>query len=116
MIRRPPRSTQSRSSAASDVYKRQTLDLDKKAYYQFALTPDSHPHFSRIWYARHVLNAESPLLKREIRDMIVQDGGKWDKGEFERHDISKVFSNNNDDMIILTFPLFVVLPRFQHCI
>ena len=26
MIRRPPRSTQSRSSAASDVYKRQTLD------------------------------------------------------------------------------------------
>ena len=27
MIRRPPRSTQSRSSAASDVYKRQGLDL-----------------------------------------------------------------------------------------
>src|SRR5680860_1141027 len=26
MIRRPPRSTQSRSSAASDVYKRQVLD------------------------------------------------------------------------------------------
>src|SRR5450756_940291 len=26
MIRRPPRSTQSRSSAASDVYKRQTLN------------------------------------------------------------------------------------------
>src|SRR5450756_2151223 len=26
MIRRPPRSTQSRSSAASDVYKRQSLD------------------------------------------------------------------------------------------
>lgn len=58
-----------------------TLDLDKKAYYQFALTPDSHPHFSRIWYARHVLNAESPLLKRDIRDEIVKEGGKWDKGE-----------------------------------
>src|SRR5659263_779305 len=27
MIRRPPRSTQSRSSAASDVYKRQLLDV-----------------------------------------------------------------------------------------
>src|SRR5450756_1727530 len=27
MIRRPPRSTQSRSSAASDVYKRQVLNL-----------------------------------------------------------------------------------------
>ena len=29
MIRRPPRSTQSRSSAASDVYKRQPCDIDK---------------------------------------------------------------------------------------
>src|SRR5450756_765895 len=28
MIRRPPRSTQSRSSAASDVYKRQCLSID----------------------------------------------------------------------------------------
>lgn len=56
-----------------------TLDLEKKVYYPISLSPDSHPHFSRIWYARHVLNAESPLLKREIRDMIVKDGGKWDK-------------------------------------
>ena len=30
MIRRPPRSTQSRSSAASDVYKRQHLDVGKE--------------------------------------------------------------------------------------
>eukprot|EP00657_Telonema_sp_P-1_P008198 TRINITY_DN28944_c0_g2_i1.p1 TRINITY_DN28944_c0_g2~~TRINITY_DN28944_c0_g2_i1.p1 ORF type:complete len:109 (+),score=68.24 TRINITY_DN28944_c0_g2_i1:39-365(+) len=29
MIRRPPRSTQSRSSAASDVYKRQLKDIDE---------------------------------------------------------------------------------------
>src|SRR5450756_454608 len=29
MIRRPPRSTQSRSSAASDVYKRQEYDSDR---------------------------------------------------------------------------------------
>ncbi|KAL7541596.1 hypothetical protein ACHAXR_011474 [Thalassiosira sp. AJA248-18] len=56
-----------------------TLDLEKKVYYPISLSPDTHPHFSRIWYARHVLNAESPLLKREIRDMIVKDGGKWDK-------------------------------------
>jgi len=57
-----------------------TLDLEKKVYYPVALSPDSHPHFSRIWYARHVLNAESPLLKREMRDAIVQNGGKWDQG------------------------------------
>ena len=30
MIRRPPRSTQSRSSAASDVYKRQVKSIYKK--------------------------------------------------------------------------------------
>ena len=57
-----------------------TLDLEKKVYYPISLSPDTHPHFSRIWYARHTLNAESPLLKREYRDMIVKDGGKWDKG------------------------------------
>ena len=56
-----------------------TLDLEKVVYYPVSLSPDSHPHFSRIWYARHVLNAESPLLKREFRDMIAQEG-KWDKG------------------------------------
>lgn len=57
-----------------------TLDLEKVVYYPVSLSPDSHPHFSRIWYARHVLNAESPLLKREFRDMIAQDG-KWDPGK-----------------------------------
>src|SRR5450756_3147635 len=33
MIRRPPRSTQSRSSAASDVYKRQTLACGKFRFF-----------------------------------------------------------------------------------
>lgn len=61
-----------------------TLDLEKKVYYPISLSPDSHPHFQRIWYARHTLNAESPLLKREIRDDIVANGGKWDKGKWLR--------------------------------
>jgi len=56
-----------------------TLDLEKKVYYPISLSPESHPHFSRIWYARHVLNAESPLLKRDIRDSIVHGGGKWNR-------------------------------------
>src|SRR5450756_2530259 len=33
MIRRPPRSTQSRSSAASDVYKRQLTTTTKRRYF-----------------------------------------------------------------------------------
>src|SRR5450756_2413787 len=39
MIRRPPRSTQSRSSAASDVYKRQVLELEGDAGLE-----DGHGH------------------------------------------------------------------------
>ena len=37
MIRRPPRSTQSRSSAASDVYKRQIIIAVKAAFDPFIL-------------------------------------------------------------------------------
>src|SRR5450756_1964832 len=45
MIRRPPRSTQSRSSAASDVYKRQVLDnLDPQVHGPNRETPE---HLSR---------------------------------------------------------------------
>src|SRR5450756_3243418 len=36
MIRRPPRSTQSRSSAASDVYKRQQQDQERGEHQQAA--------------------------------------------------------------------------------
>src|SRR5680860_571067 len=43
MIRRPPRSTQSRSSAASDVYKRQKLDLSRKTNIPEA-TADGRPN------------------------------------------------------------------------
>src|SRR5450756_132846 len=37
MIRRPPRSTQSRSSAASDVYKRQLSDIQAQAILEMRL-------------------------------------------------------------------------------
>src|SRR5680860_1589603 len=37
MIRRPPRSTQSRSSAASDVYKRQAVGISPEYYCEKAL-------------------------------------------------------------------------------
>jgi hypothetical protein len=77
-------STSSRDLSAKAEGGESTLDLEKVVYYPVKLDPDSHPHFSRIWYARHVLNAESPLLKREFRDMIAQDG-KWDPGKISTH-------------------------------
>ena len=43
MIRRPPRSTQSRSSAASDVYKRQVVD-SVRALEAFTSPARAEPH------------------------------------------------------------------------
>src|SRR5450756_178886 len=52
MIRRPPRSTQSRSSAASDVYKRQAIDR----------VPGCH--LDIIGDALHALDAVRKLAER----------------------------------------------------
>ena len=52
MIRRPPRSTQSRSSAASDVYKRQTYSYRVSATSNIKFSPRSPSIKSgRPWYA-----------------------------------------------------------------
>eukprot|EP00831_Metopus_contortus_P007680 TRINITY_DN12931_c0_g1_i9.p1 TRINITY_DN12931_c0_g1~~TRINITY_DN12931_c0_g1_i9.p1 ORF type:complete len:242 (-),score=48.23 TRINITY_DN12931_c0_g1_i9:129-854(-) len=49
MIRRPPRSTQGVSSAASDVYKRQGVDTDKRDFFKL------------------VINENSAILQKELR-------------------------------------------------
>ena len=74
MIRRPPRSTQSRSSAASDVYKRQYVIRNKATFLKAGLIPDSVPDFpfgyalgqqifvmeqDSLYYTRHLLLHES---------------------------------------------------------
>ena len=51
MIRRPPRSTQSRSSAASDVYKRQSPTIVGVALMMMMLMK---ANASRVLYGRHV--------------------------------------------------------------
>src|SRR5680860_195301 len=58
MIRRPPRSTQSRSSAASDVYKRQENGGDMRAG-AMALT-----HLGRLHLLRNEIGASAQYLKR----------------------------------------------------
>src|SRR5450756_1240940 len=59
MIRRPPRSTQSRSSAASDVYKRQTLEgpyrgREGKGH----VSSDERDHAMRL----SLINPSNPLV------------------------------------------------------
>src|SRR5665213_4573936 len=62
MIRRPPRSTQSRSSAASDVYKRQEFkDLYRKPHKGKVYLPrfcvKSAGEYEALDYFRHLLSA-----------------------------------------------------------
>ena len=53
MIRRPPRSTQSRSSAASDVYKRQPLGSTTRAHHFFCLAEFRDPFSRRCDHFSH---------------------------------------------------------------
>src|SRR5450756_3034683 len=71
MIRRPPRSTQSRSSAASDVYKRQVVDL-YTADVAAATGRPSIPVVSDDWPRVHVY---APMRQR----VRVKDSGEFDR-------------------------------------
>src|SRR5450756_845470 len=72
MIRRPPRSTQSRSSAASDVYKRQTEDrLDE-----------------RLRDARREIDRVIDDLKKKASDMTAEAERRLSKRTFSGPPIS----------------------------
>src|SRR5428012_8830 len=82
MIRRPPRSTQSRSSAASDVYKRQLSG-------QIVQFSESRPYFTRRHEerARHFIDeAVSFVTLTSIREVVTERDRKIDDytGRLER--------------------------------
>ena len=74
MIRRPPRSTQSRSSAASDVYKRQGLTanlLKNRKWRQSQYLVDLYifeKRFKDIWNRFEYLVYWSGISKEELFD------------------------------------------------
>ena len=51
-----------------------------------ALEPSEHPYFKRVWYFRHTLNQNSPLLDQSVRQHIMRDGG-WDNRRHRYQDI-----------------------------
>src|SRR5680860_1906303 len=65
MIRRPPRSTQSRSSAASDVYKRQDLPL----------APRGSEFQQRVWAALQEIPYGRTESYGELAERIGSPGG-----------------------------------------
>ena len=83
MIRRPPRSTQSRSSAASDVYKRQMLDsesatLSNQRYMEIANWTGSAEPASKVedmGFAFDLESLEPGIHTISIR--LVEEGDLW---------------------------------------
>jgi hypothetical protein len=49
----------------------------RRIFSHMHLQTPSHPSFRNVWYLRHELNAESPLLKGKTRKLIAENGGKW---------------------------------------
>src|SRR5680860_1867126 len=86
MIRRPPRSTQSRSSAASDVYKRQvTVSLLTKTTPFATPFPGGSLEASALTHAsqRGLLARRSPLLKLQGDAKLIAMARSGNTGAFE---------------------------------
>src|SRR5450756_933117 len=75
MIRRPPRSTQSRSSAASDVYKRQIQLPGQPLEIALLLLTEVHPVLVPVRRADRQLTLDKHARGLELR---VCDHGPWD--------------------------------------
>ncbi len=93
MIRRPPRSTQSRSSAASDVYKRQEFDKFKKLENEIV-------HFKRIKFSD---GEKFEQIKKKIEEIkqypekqkeLDKQYGKMPREEFARKQMSLFEAQN----------------------
>jgi len=74
----------------------------KRAYKKLPIYPNRHPYFSKgVWHFRHVLDASSPLLKREVRSRI-HTLGKWPADLNDPQSIRECLSPNVKE-IFLTF-------------
>ena len=47
------------------------------------LVMDSHPFFEQVWYARHPLDENSPLLQRATRKIVKLNNGRWPRHLFD---------------------------------
>jgi len=48
--------------------------MAKQTFHKLKLVAEEHPYFKRVWYCRHVLDAESPLICDEVREQIAKRG------------------------------------------
>jgi hypothetical protein len=53
--------------------------VNKHIFSKMEIEASEHPFFRRVWVARHVLDADSPILKPRIRKKLRRNGGRWPK-------------------------------------
>jgi len=87
--------------APSEKPNNDAFNKGQKVYYKLALKPAFHPYFSRVWILRHTLDATSPLLRPEVRQMIRYRGG-WDPAWNKYRDIREYLVVFNNLQIIMS--------------
>mmetsp|Transcript_26529 Transcript_26529/g.56066 ORF Transcript_26529/g.56066 Transcript_26529/m.56066 type:complete len:630 (+) Transcript_26529:146-2035(+) len=75
---------------------------NQKVFYKLALKPSFHPYFSRVWFLRHTLDATSPLLRREVRQMIRDNSSGWDPTHNNHADIRSCLVEFNSLQVIMS--------------
>jgi hypothetical protein len=57
----------------------------RRIFHKLEIETDTHPFFKRVWYIRHRLNANSPLLSKKARRMVAANNGFWPE-ELNNHE------------------------------
>lgn len=74
----------------------------QKVYHKLSLKPSFHPYFSRVWVLRHTLDATSPLLRSEVRNMLKDRTNGWDPTLNNHRDIRACLVEFNNLRIMMT--------------
>ena len=83
----------------SNIHWKQVLD-------EIKLVPDRQAMFSKVpWSFRHVLDASSPLLKKEVRERIRNYGGGWPSDLDSHEKIRCCLSNDLNSIVRCQLPL-----------
>ena len=74
--------------------------VPRRIFSKLFVDHDSHPFFKRVWTVQIELNAESPLLTKEARNLVIANGGFWPDSLNNYESIRKSISFNS---ILISF-------------
>uniref|UniRef100_A0A7S2KDQ0 Potassium channel domain-containing protein n=1 Tax=Leptocylindrus danicus TaxID=163516 RepID=A0A7S2KDQ0_9STRA len=78
------------------------VNLPRRMFKDLNLETSSHPFFTRVWYARHVLDEKSPLLKAGVRNLIRCNQGYWPAALNDYRSIRKSLRRFNEIIVSLS--------------